>query len=293
MTLVKRSVKGSALTHPEVDGNWDHVIDRANHGGTQSLNTISDAGTLSGLNSVDTGQIVNKAVTFAKMQDVPQSTFMARVSAGTGVVEPVTPAQAAAELPVATATAKGQLPPLGTTAGYIKHDGAGGVSTGDPLSGGTAIPDMSEAVAGDDKLLAFNTSATGAAGLRTADQFVADRGLVTATGVQTLTGKTLTDPKSSYAMFAAGTKTTGTYTPALSDGNMQAAVNGGAHTLGVPVTNGTFVIQYTNNASAGAITASGFTRVTGSAFTTTDGHDFLCYITVAGAFSHLNVVALQ
>jgi hypothetical protein len=30
MTLVKRGVKGSALTHAEVDGNWDHVLDSAN-----------------------------------------------------------------------------------------------------------------------------------------------------------------------------------------------------------------------------------------------------------------------
>lgn len=35
MTLVKRSVKGSALTHNELDANWDHCLDPANQ-------TISD-----------------------------------------------------------------------------------------------------------------------------------------------------------------------------------------------------------------------------------------------------------
>lgn len=77
---------------------------------------------------------------------------------------------------------------------------------------------------------------------------------------------------------------------------MQLAVNGGAHTLAPPsVGTGnalSMVIQYTNNASAGTITTSGFTKVSGS-FTTTNGDDFLCYITVINGFSHLNVVALQ
>ena len=93
--------------------------------------------------------------------------------------------------------------------------------------------------------------------------------------------------------YSAGTKTTGTYTPAASDGNFQYAVNGGAHTLGVPTTDCSIVIQYTNDASAGAITTSAFTAVDGDTITTTDGDDFLFYITRCNAFSHLTVKALQ
>jgi hypothetical protein len=96
--------------------------------------------------------------------------------------------------------------------------------------------------------------------------------------------------------FSAGTKSSGTYTPAESSGNFQYATNGGAHTLAPPTNSGTLVILYDNNVSAGAITTSGFTKVTGDAFTTTDAHEFLCYITKHSngtGFSHLHVTALQ
>lgn len=94
------------------------------------------------------------------------------------------------------------------------------------------------------------------------------------------------------AGFDAGTKTTGTFTPDPASGNFQHAINGGAHTLAPPGSTCSMVIQYTNNGSAGAITTSGFTRVTGS-FTTTNGHDFMCYIVRNNSFSHLNIVPLQ
>lgn len=94
--------------------------------------------------------------------------------------------------------------------------------------------------------------------------------------------------------YNAGTKSTGTFTPNPALGNLQRAVNGGAHTLAPPTAGDcTMVIQYTNNASAGSITTSGFTKVDGSTITTTDGHDFLFYITVANGFSYLSVKALQ
>jgi hypothetical protein len=94
-----------------------------------------------------------------------------------------------------------------------------------------------------------------------------------------------------------GTKNTGTFTPDPVNGNIQKAINGGAHTLAPPSITGdvdscSIVVQYTNNGSAGAITTSGFTKVDGS-FDTTSGNDFLCTITVVGSFSHLNITALQ
>ena len=92
--------------------------------------------------------------------------------------------------------------------------------------------------------------------------------------------------------FSAGTKSSGTYTPDPASGNFQYAVNGGAHTLAPPATSCTMVIQYTNNGSAGAITTSGFTKVTG-AFTTTNGDDFMCFVARLNGFSTLNIVAMQ
>lgn len=97
--------------------------------------------------------------------------------------------------------------------------------------------------------------------------------------------------------FNAGTKTTGTFTPDPANGNLQRYINGGAHTLAPPSTGTgnslTMVAQMTNNGSAGALTTSGFTKVTGDSLTTTNGDDFMFHITVVNGFSHLNVVALQ
>jgi hypothetical protein len=93
--------------------------------------------------------------------------------------------------------------------------------------------------------------------------------------------------------YDAGTQSSGTFTPDPANGNFQKAVNGGAHTLAPPGKTCTMVIQYTNNGSAGAIATSGFTVVDGDAFTTTDGHDFLFYITEVNGFSRLTVSVLQ
>lgn len=97
--------------------------------------------------------------------------------------------------------------------------------------------------------------------------------------------------------YNAGTQSSGTYTPDPSDGSMHRYVNGGAHTLAPPSTgvgdSTSIIIQVTNNGSAGTITVSGFTKVTGDAITTVDGQDFMFYIIVVNGFSHLNVQALQ
>lgn len=92
-----------------------------------------------------------------------------------------------------------------------------------------------------------------------------------------------------------GTKSTGTYTPDPAGGNMKRIINGGAFTLAAPSAAGdyTLVIQITNNGTAGAITLSGFSKTTGSAFTTTNGHDFFVYVTKCNGFTLANVVALQ
>lgn len=91
----------------------------------------------------------------------------------------------------------------------------------------------------------------------------------------------------------AGTKSSGTFTPDPADGNFQKCVNGGAFTLAPPGSTCSIVIQMTNNASAGAVTTSGFTEVSGESLTTTNGDDFKLFITRVNGFSTLHVRALQ
>lgn len=95
--------------------------------------------------------------------------------------------------------------------------------------------------------------------------------------------------------YSHGTVSSGTVTPAPGTGQeaIQHLTNGGAFTLAPPANPCTVIIEVTNNASAGVITTSGFTMVTGDSLTTTDGHDFILYITKTANFSHLSVVALQ
>lgn len=60
-----------------------------------------------------------------------------------------------------------------------------------------------------------------------------------------------------------GSQSAGTFTPEPSDGFLQRAVNDGAHSLAAPAGTGIYRLVYTNGASAGAITPSGFDAVTG------------------------------
>jgi hypothetical protein len=92
-----------------------------------------------------------------------------------------------------------------------------------------------------------------------------------------------------------GTFSAGTYTPTPVGGNFKSIINGGAFTLAAPSVSGdyTLVVQITNNATAGAITLSGFSKTGGDAFTTTDGHDFFVFITKCNGFTSAIVQALQ
>jgi len=91
-----------------------------------------------------------------------------------------------------------------------------------------------------------------------------------------------------------GTKSSGTYTPTPTGGNLKRVVNGGAFTLAAPTAAGdyTLIIQITNNVSAGTITLSGFNTSSG-AFTTVDGDDFFAYVTKLNGFTSINIEALQ
>lgn len=94
---------------------------------------------------------------------------------------------------------------------------------------------------------------------------------------------------------ANGSISSGTLTPNPALGNMQSVANGGAHTLAAPTATGsyTIVLQYTNSGTAGAITFSGFNKVTGDTLTTTNGDDYFIFITKIDSFVHAHKQLLQ
>jgi hypothetical protein len=127
-------------------------------------------------------------------------------------------------------------------------------------------------------------------------------GLVIGTDVQAYDADTLKADVSddltvgfTATAYSGGTISSGTYTPNPANGNMQEYTNGGAHTLAPPSATGsyTIVIDVTNNGSAGAITTSGFTKVTGDSLTTTNGHKFTFYIKKGATGTHLHKQAMQ
>lgn len=130
-------------------------------------------------------------------------------------------------------------------------------------------------------------------------------------GLTTATTRTLTAPNSSGTLALIdvedqavtggaritskdlGTVSSGTLTPDPGDRPLQHYTNGGAHTLAPGSNTGSYILDITNNASAGTITTSGFTKVSGDSFTTTNGHKFRCGVSVGNAGSLLQVQALQ
>jgi hypothetical protein len=89
-----------------------------------------------------------------------------------------------------------------------------------------------------------------------------------------------------------GTKSSGTFTPDPGDRPVQKYTNNGAHTLAPGSNYGSYRLDITNAAAAGAITTSGWTKVVG-AFTTTNGHKFMCFCQVSELGSLLTIQALQ
>lgn len=79
-----------------------------------------------------------------------------------------------------------------------------------------------------------------------------------------------------------GTQSSGTYTPTPVGGNFKTITNGGAFTLAAPTAAGSYnlEIDITNNASAGAITFTGFVagNPKGDPLTTTNGNKFKLHI---------------
>jgi hypothetical protein len=93
-----------------------------------------------------------------------------------------------------------------------------------------------------------------------------------------------------------GTKSSGTYTVDCGASPLQFITNGGAFTLAAPSNDGSCTIQITNNASAGAVTFSGFTvnaSFTGGALTTTNTNKFFVSITRINASAIYVIIPQQ
>ena len=97
----------------------------------------------------------------------------------------------------------------------------------------------------------------------------------------------------SATTYDNGTVSTGTLTPASTNGNFQKMNNNGAHTLAPPSTICQICLEVTNGASAGAITTSGFSKVTGDTYATTSSNVYQFFITKTANKSTLNIVACQ
>jgi hypothetical protein len=95
-----------------------------------------------------------------------------------------------------------------------------------------------------------------------------------------------------YPSYDAGTKASGTFTLDPVNGNLQRAVNNGAHTLAIPAVDTLLVLKYTNGASAGAVTITGANKVIGS-MNTTNGNSFLLQIISIAGTVIVNITGAQ
>lgn len=105
---------------------------------------------------------------------------------------------------------------------------------------------------------------------------------VVVAGQQNLTGGF------SFTSSNNGTISSGTLTPDPLSGNIQHYTNGGAHTL-APPTNPCMIVLECTNASAGAITTSGFSIVSGDVYSASGTRKYLFRITKTNSYSELNV----
>lgn len=90
-----------------------------------------------------------------------------------------------------------------------------------------------------------------------------------------------------------GTQSSGTLTLDMGARPLQKVTNGGAFTLAPGTNTGSCILDVTNNGSAGAITTSGWTKVAGDAFDTTNAHGFRCACSVGQLGSLLVIQAMQ
>lgn len=118
-------------------------------------------------------------------------------------------------------------------------------------------------------------------------------------GNQTLTGGFL---NTIYTISASVTGSNQTITPSIVNGHYQkATLNGssltGTLTFAVPSAgDGSLVVQILNGgtgAVGATLSTSGYSKVTGDTYATTNGNEYNFYITRINSFYHLHIQALQ
>ena len=176
---------------------------------------------------------------------------------------------------------------------YLAFDANGNPIASAGPTGDSAIPVTSYI----ETLLDDSNAATARATLGLGDAALGTIGsTVQAYDADTLKADTADELTAGFSILNGnlGTLSSGTVTLDFADGNIQVAGCNGAFTLQPPASSsGTIMLRLTNGASAGTVTASGFSVVTGDAMTTTSGHSFFLYATRDSVFSHLHVVAMQ
>lgn len=179
----------------------------------------------------------------------------------------------------------------GTAAGdLVKLDGTGKLPAidGSNLTNLASAPVLSVAgltgaIAANTLVAALSLAISDISGLTAAlaGKEAADANIIKANATKTLgAGYTATSA-------SAGTKSSGTFTPNPASGNFQHATNNGAHTLAPPTDCCSIVVEYTNGASAGAISTGGFTIVKGAAPSTVNGVKYQAIITKSNSISTL------
>lgn len=164
-----------------------------------------------------------------------------------------------------------------------------GVATATSINGNIFTTGTYTLTGAAGKTLTFSNSITIAGTDGTTVTFPATSSAMLASNLedQTITGGAAVTSK------GAGTKSSGTFTLDMGDRPLQDYTNGGAHTLAPGTPTGSIILDIVNNGSAGAITTSGWTKVTGDSFTTTNGHKFRCHASVGANGSLLIVQAMQ